>query len=81
MGVEIITGAAVTSISADSITLSTGERIKTNTVVRTAGARANPLAAQIKGEHDRFGRVVGDAFLRALAAASQEVWEFSLEAP
>ncbi len=64
-GVEIITGAAVTSIFADSITLSSGERIETNTVIWTAGARANPLAAQIAGEHDRFGRVIGDAFLRA----------------
>ncbi|NJO32231.1 MAG: FAD-dependent oxidoreductase [Rhodospirillales bacterium] len=64
-GVEIITGAAVTAIGADGISLSSGERIETNTVIWTAGARANPLAAQIKGEHDRFGRVLGDAFLRA----------------
>ena len=64
-GVEVVTGAAGTSIGADSITLSSGERIETTTVVWTAGARANPLAAQIAGEHDRFGRVVGDAFLRA----------------
>ncbi|MCW2242038.1 NAD(P)/FAD-dependent oxidoreductase [Azospirillum canadense] len=64
-GVETITGAAVAAISADGVVLSSGERIATNTVVWTAGARANPLAAQIEGEHDRFGRVVGDAFLRA----------------
>ena len=68
-GVEIITGAAVTSIAADGITLSSGERIEANTVVWTAGARANPLAAQIAGHRDRFGRVVGDAYLRAPAAA------------
>ena len=67
-GVEIITGAAVTSINADGITLSSGERIETNTVVWTAGVRANPLAAQVPGEHDRFGRVIGDAFLRASEA-------------
>lgn len=64
-GVEIITGAAVTEIAPDAVTLSTGERIETNTVVWTAGARANPLAAQIAGERDRFGRVLGDAYLRA----------------
>jgi NADH dehydrogenase len=69
-GVEIITGAAVTAISADSITLSSGERIATNTVIWTAGARANPLAAQIPGERDRFGRITGDAFLHA-----QEVYD------
>ena len=67
-GVEIITGAAVTSISADGITLSSGERIETNTVVWTAGVRANALTAQVPGEHDRFGRVTGDAFLRASEA-------------
>ncbi|MBQ0822619.1 FAD-dependent oxidoreductase [Microvirga sp. HBU67558] len=64
-GVEIITGAAVNIVSADSVTLSSGERIQTNTVIWTAGARANPLAAQIPGERDHFGRVIGDAFLHA----------------
>jgi NADH dehydrogenase len=64
-GVEVITGAAVNLIRADSVVLSSGERIQTNTVIWTAGARANPLAAQLPGEHDRFGRVIGDAFLRA----------------
>jgi NADH dehydrogenase len=64
-GVEIITGAAVTAIDADSVTLSSGERIATSTVIWTAGARANPLAAQLAGEKDRFGRVAGDAYLRA----------------
>lgn len=67
-GVEIKTGAGVASITADGVTLSSGEFIATNTVVWTAGARANPLAAQIPGEKDRFGRVNGDAFLRAVEA-------------
>lgn len=67
-GVEIVAGTAVTAIGADSLTLSTGERIETNTVVWTAGARANPLAAQVPGDKDRFGRVVGDTFLRAAEA-------------
>jgi len=64
-GVEIKTGAAVTSIGADGMTLASGEYIETNTVIWTAGVRANPLAEQIPGEKDRFGRVTGDAFLRA----------------
>jgi NADH dehydrogenase len=67
-GVQIKTGAAVASITADGVTLSSGEYIATNTVVWTAGARANPLAAQIPGEKDRFGRVTGDAYLRAIEA-------------
>lgn len=64
-GVEIVTGVAVAAIDADGVMLSSGERIATNTVVWTAGARANPLAAQLAGEKDRFGRVHGDSFLRA----------------
>ena len=36
-----------------------------NTVIWTAGMRANPLAAQIEGEHDRFGRVHADPHLHA----------------
>jgi NADH dehydrogenase len=64
-GVEIVTGVAVAAIDADGVTLSSGERIAAGTVVWTAGARANPLAAQLAGEKDRFGRVPGDAFLHA----------------
>ncbi|HTQ71534.1 MAG TPA: FAD-dependent oxidoreductase [Acidocella sp.] len=64
-GVETITGAAVTSIGAHCVTTSTGQVIETNTVVWTAGVRANPLADQIAGEHDRFGRLHADPYLRA----------------
>lgn len=64
-GVELVVGAAVVSIDAQGIELSSGERIGTETVVWTAGARANALAAQIPGEHDRLGRLVADAYLRA----------------
>ncbi len=64
-GVEVITSTSAAAIDADGITTSTGERIETNTVIWTAGARAHPLAAQIEGEHDRFGRVLVDRYLRA----------------
>jgi len=67
-GVEARTGVRVAAVGADSVTLSSGETIATNTVVWTAGMRANPLAAQIAGEHDGLGRVVGDVYLRASAA-------------
>jgi NADH dehydrogenase len=69
-GVEVMAAAAVLSIDADSVLISTGERIATNTVVWTAGTRANPLAAQIEGEHDSFGRVHADSYLRANSAKS-----------
>ncbi len=67
-GVEVRCGVRVTAIGKDSVTLSSGETIATNTVVWAAGMRANPLAAQIPGEHDAVGRVIGDAYLRAPAA-------------
>lgn len=67
-GVEPRAGLRVAAIDAESVTLSDGERIPTQTVIWTAGMRAHPLAAQVPGEHDNLGRVVGDAFLRAPAA-------------
>lgn len=67
-GVETRPGARVTALDASGVTLSTGERIDSDTVVWTAGMRANALAAQVPGEHDALGRVVGDAYLRAPAA-------------
>lgn len=67
-GVEVITSAGVVAIDEGGVTTSTGERIETNTVVWTAGSRANPLAAQINGERDRFGRVHADQYLRARSA-------------
>jgi NADH dehydrogenase len=68
LGVEVITSARVAAIDAGGVTTAGGVRIETSTVVWTAGARANPLASQIAGEHDRFGRVHADAFLRAPGA-------------
>jgi NADH dehydrogenase len=69
-GVEVMTSATVVSIDADSVLISTGERIATNTVVWAAGARANPLATQIEGEHDSLGRINVDSYLRAHSAKS-----------
>jgi NADH dehydrogenase len=66
-GVETRTGVRVVAIDVDSVTLSSGEVIPTNTVVWTAGMRASPIAAQVPGEHDELGRVIGDAYLRAPA--------------
>lgn len=64
-GVETMTGAAAASIDENGVTLANGERIVANTVIWTAGPRAQALAAQIEGEHDRFGRVHADAYLHA----------------
>lgn len=63
--VEVITGEALASVDAKGVTTAAGRRIDADTVIWTAGMRANPLAALIPGEHDRFGRVKVDAYLRA----------------
>lgn len=68
-GVEALAGLRVSAIDAEGGMLSNGERIAANTVILAAGVRAHPLTEQIPGERDANGRVIGDAFLRAPAAA------------
>ena len=61
--------ACASRLSTLRVMLSNGERIAANTVIPAAGVRAHPLTEQIPGERDGSGRVIGDAFLRAPAAA------------
>lgn len=63
--VEVMTLTDVKAIGASSVETTTGIHIESNTVVWTAGPRAQSLAENIKGEHDRFGRVHADQYLRA----------------
>ncbi|KAL4792645.1 hypothetical protein BDV19DRAFT_368214 [Aspergillus venezuelensis] len=63
-GVEMKLGAGLAGIDEEGVTLSTGERIPSLTVLWTAGVEASPLASQVPGEKDRLGRVIVDAFLR-----------------
>ncbi|WP_336975554.1 NAD(P)/FAD-dependent oxidoreductase [Acinetobacter pittii] len=65
LGVEGKAGLRVTALDATSVTLSNSEKIETETVIWTAGMRANPLASQITGEKDNLGRLIGDAYLHA----------------
>ncbi|MDR6794964.1 FAD-dependent oxidoreductase [Acinetobacter calcoaceticus] len=65
LGVEGIAGVRVTALDASGVTLSNGERIETETVIWTAGMRANSLTSQIAGEKDNLGRILGDAYLHA----------------
>ncbi|MDA3444305.1 FAD-dependent oxidoreductase [Acinetobacter sp. AOR42_HL] len=65
LGVEDKAGLRVTALDATGVTLSNGEKIETETVIWTAGMRANPLASQIAGEKDNLGRLIGDAYLHA----------------
>jgi len=65
LGVEGIAGVRVTALDASGVTLSNGEKIETETVIWTAGMRANSLTSQIAGEKDNLGRILGDAYLHA----------------
>lgn len=65
LGVEGKAGLRVTALDASGITLSNGERIDAETVIWTAGMRANSLTSQIAGKKDNLGRILGDAYLHA----------------
>lgn len=64
LGVTWKLGSGVASIDARGVTLESGERIEADTVVWTAGARANTLTAQIPAERDAFGRLHVDSNLK-----------------
>ncbi|NUG52127.1 NAD(P)/FAD-dependent oxidoreductase [Acinetobacter lactucae] len=65
LGVEGKAGLRVTALDFSGVTLSNGERIEAETVIWTAGMRANSLTSQIAGEKDNLGRILGDAYLHA----------------
>ncbi|EKU39604.1 MULTISPECIES: FAD-dependent oxidoreductase [Acinetobacter] len=65
LSVEGKAGLRVTALDASGVTLSNGEKIEAETVIWTAGMRANSLTSQIAGEKDNLGRLIGDAYLHA----------------
>ena len=69
LGVETRLGVRVEAVDADGITLSSGERIPTRTVVWCAGMCASPLIATLPGEH-QHGRLAVDRFMRAKGIAN-----------
>lgn len=70
LGVEQRTGVTVTGIERDRLTLSSGEVIKSQTVIWCGGMRANPLASQLGVPLDPLGRVGVDEFMRCVGAAN-----------
>lgn len=63
-GIEIRLGTSLSSIAADAVELSTGERIPTRTVVWTAGVVAHPSMRSMGIELDQRGRIPVDDQLR-----------------
>jgi NADH:ubiquinone reductase (H+-translocating) len=62
-------GVGVTALDKSAVTLSSGERIETATVVWCAGIRAAPLTNQVPAERDNFGRLLVDRDLRVPSVA------------
>ncbi|KAL3481754.1 hypothetical protein BJX99DRAFT_270082 [Aspergillus californicus] len=64
LGVEVKVGSAVSAVDEAGVTLASGERIETKTVIWTAGVRATPLTQQIPAPKDNLSRLYVDEYLR-----------------
>ncbi len=62
--IETYLGARLAKIERDAVTLASGERIATATVVVTAGLKAHSIATQLGAELDGLGRAMVDPMLR-----------------
>ena len=67
--IETRSGVTISSLDETGALLSSGEEIAAAIIVWCGGMRAHPLAAALPGEHDRFGRVTVDRFLKLDDAA------------
>ncbi|MEX0863857.1 MAG: NAD(P)/FAD-dependent oxidoreductase [Acidimicrobiia bacterium] len=63
MGVEVITGDLVMEIDEGGVTLASGRRIATATILWAAGVEASPLGRMLAAPLDRTGRVKVEADL------------------
>ena len=71
-GVEVRVGTTLEALDAEGAELSGGERVATNTLVWTAGVRANPLLRELGLPLDDRGRVQVDDVLRV--EGRDDVW-------
>jgi NADH dehydrogenase len=70
LGIETRLGIGIASISPSGVMLTSGERIPAATVIWCAGMHANPLTRLFPVEHDHFGRIPVDAFMRVMGVAN-----------
>ena len=64
LGVEIRTNTRVQAVTPHEVTLSSGERIPTRTVISSVGMKPNSLVERMPFEKDERGRIVTDWALR-----------------
>lgn len=63
-GVELRVGTTIERVEADRVLFADGEQLRTNTLIWTAGVKANPLASLLDAAQTEGGRIVVDADLR-----------------
>ena len=71
-GIEIRTGTTIDRVEADSVHLSTGERVPTRTVCWTAGVKAHPIVTRLGLPLDDDGRIATDS--RCSVSGFDNVW-------
>jgi NADH:ubiquinone reductase (H+-translocating) len=64
LGVDVLTGDAVTGVDTSSVTLKSDRVIETSTVLWSAGVMASPAAKWLKVDSDRAGRIKVGSDLR-----------------
>jgi NADH dehydrogenase len=64
IGVEVLTGTRVTSVSPNEVALSEGESIRAGTIISAVGARPSPIVGELDLPKDEHGRLRTDPFLR-----------------
>ncbi|RAO09399.1 NAD(P)/FAD-dependent oxidoreductase [Micromonospora noduli] len=67
LGVQMVTGAAVTRVRPDAVELAGAETVAADIVLWTGGTRVAPLAAAAGLTVDERGRVVTDSALRSVS--------------
>jgi NADH dehydrogenase len=67
-GVKILTGTRVVGVSSDEIELSTGERLRSRTLVWTGGIRISEIARQSGFAIGQSGRIIVNEFLQSVSS-------------
>jgi NADH dehydrogenase len=70
LGIDMRLGATVESYVGSVLRLSDGTRVEAETVIWTAGMRANPLTARVEAPRDHLGRLEVDARMRVRGQAA-----------
>lgn len=71
-GIEFALGQRAAAADESSLTLDSGERIETQTIIWTAGNRPHPLLESVSDKLDRRGAVMADSKLRVEGA--ENIW-------